>query len=58
MTPLDPARAAITRRAAMELLPGIIINLGVGMPAGIAAPGVWGEIVRPRRALRSLTLRG
>ncbi len=30
-------RKLITRRAAMELKPGIIINLGVGIPAGIGS---------------------
>lgn len=30
-------RKIITRRAAMELKPGIIINLGVGIPAGIGS---------------------
>ena len=30
-------RKAMTRRAAMELKPGIIINLGVGIPAGIGS---------------------
>lgn len=37
MEPMEMSvRKVITRRAAMELQPGIIINLGVGMPASIA----------------------
>ena len=34
--PMD-IRKAMTRRAAMELRPGIVINLGVGIPAGIGS---------------------
>lgn len=46
----DPIRAIVARRAAEEVQPGSVLNLGFGMSAGV------GAVLRERNLLRSVTL--
>lgn len=46
----DPIRAIVARRAAREVQPGSVLNLGFGMSAGV------GAVLREQNLLRAVTL--